>query len=376
MPKTLLEKCCARTHIENNSNVKENQGSGVLIKDDNKFYLLTAEHCIYGKDDEFKDISPDKVWVEVQDSFESDFRRVLVKSIIDVNKNDDWVLLELENPNLDCDYLRINKGHSFINDDEVWFIGYQSKMNDRFRKFDAIINHIAKEKNSFVITRKTGSFQHPTEEAADIAQGLSGSGVFIIRGNSIHLIGHIKSVVGDIALENDLNCCPISCLDKILKDSFVDLSSIDEIEKWEKESENIITNQDIENWKNDKVDDFDNILRKHLVLHPDEKAKKITHSRIIEFLSLKHKIDKMRIENSKPIEQFEKSASIFENRVKEYYTRDADRNEAKNLSIELEDDFSKFIKDIYKDDSNVINTELARHKITEWFMNCSFDFRE
>lgn len=376
MPSKLLEKCCARTHVENQDGEKVNQGSGVLVKDEDKFFLLTAEHCIYGKENEYVDITIDKIWVEVQDSFEGSFRRINVKSIIDADKTDDWVLLEIENPSLDCNYMRINKGHNFINDEEVWFIGYQGKKKERFRKFNATINHIAEEKNNFVITRKNGSFQHPTEEGADIAQGLSGSGVFIIRGNNLHLIGHVKSVVGEIALENDIDCCPTNCLNRFFKDSFIDLSSIDEIEKWEKESENLITEEDIENWKRDTVHDFDNILRKHNVLYPDEKAKKITHQRILEFLSLKQKIDRMRVENSKPIEKFEKSANAFEKRVKEFYTRDVERNEAKNLSIKLEEDFSAQIKDIFGDDSNTINTELARHKITEWLMNCSFDFRE
>lgn len=374
--KELLEKFCARTHIENENGLKQNQGSGVLLKDHDKFYLLTAEHCIFGKNNEYNDITTDKIWVEIQDSFEADFRRVTVKSIIDSDKDDDWVLLVIDDPLIDCDYLRIQRGQNFIIDEEVWFIGYQSKKPDRFRRSDGIINHIATDRNNFVITRKSGSFQHPTELGGDIAQGLSGSGVFIIRGNKLYLIGHIKSIVGDIALENDIDCCPIHCLNSILKDLSIDLSNISEIDQWEKDSEISITEDDITNWKNDKVEDFENILRKHHVLHPDEKAKKITHDRILEFLTLKQKIDRMRVENSNPILEFEKSAKIFEKRVRESYTRQADRNEAKDLSIELEEKFSEFIKDIYKDKSNRINTELARHKITEWFMNCTFDFKE
>lgn len=376
MPTTLLEKCCARTHIENDDGDKINQGSGVLIKDNENYFLLTAQHCIYGKDDEYHDIDSSRIWVEIQDSFQSDFRRIVVKSIIDVNKNDDWVLLEIEDPNIDCDFMRISRGHNFIKDEDVWFIGYQSKNNERFRKFSGTINHIAEVKKNFVITRKSGSFKHPTEVGGDIAQGLSGGGVYIVRGNKLHLIGHMKSVVGEIALEDDIDCCPINCLDEILRDALTDLSSIDEIQQWEKEYEMNITEEDIENWKKDKIDDFDNILRKHQVLHPDDKAKKITHERILEFLSLKHKIEGMRNHNSNPIIQFEKSAEVFEKRVREYYTREANRIEAKDLSIELEEKFSEYIKGIYSDNSNKINTELARHKITEWFMNCTFDFKD
>jgi hypothetical protein len=42
----------------------------------------------------------------------------------------------------------------------------------------------------------------------------------------------------------------------------------------------------------------------------------------------------------------------------------------------LEDGFKDHIKDLINDKSNKRTLELTKHKITEWLMNCSFDFKE
>ena len=373
MPEKLIKKCCARTHIKCGEAL-ENQGSGVIVKDDNNYYLITAEHCVYGDNGQYSDVLPENIIVEVQDGgFNSSFRRIEVLRIIDSDKNDDWILLGIEDPNIDCDYLRLFRGHNFL-EEEASFIGYQNMNKDEFRRFEVDVIDISD--TAFKVTLKKEAFMVMGEEGANVAKGLSGSGVFIVRGNKLYLIGHLKNVIGDLAINNDIDCCLVHKIDGLFNNKCVNLSDLKEISAWEVEVDESLIEEDIETWKRDKVEEFDNILRKNQVLYPDEKAKVITHQRVYDFFEIRRKIEKIRVESSSLITDFESSANTFETKVTDFYTRDADRDKAKDLSMKLESDFASFIKEIFKDRTNSINTDFARYKITQWFMNCSFDFKE
>jgi len=291
MPKQLIKKICARTHVKLDEENHVNQGSGVIVKDDDDFYLLTADHCVYGDGNQYKDISCENIIVEVQDAgFDSPFRRVKVMKIIDSNKDDDWVLLQIENPNIDCDYLRFYKGYNFI-EEVASFIGYQNMNKDQFRSFDVDLIDVSEK--SFKITLKDKTFSLPGEDGSSVAKGLSGSGVFIMRGSRLYLIGHLKSVIGDVALNDDIICCHVKKLEDLFKNKCTDLSDLQEIATWNEEVETSAIEKDIEEWKKQKVVEFDNILRKQRILYPDEKAQRITcvdFPFLVRFKSIKNTV--------------------------------------------------------------------------------------
>ncbi|MDO6388688.1 hypothetical protein Q4E40_01030 [Pontibacter sp. BT731] len=370
-----IQQCCARTSIKISDDDFANQGSGVIVLDGGSFYLITAHHCIFGENNEYCGVTADKICVEIQDNYSSKFRRVNVLEIVEFCDNNDWVLLKIEDPCIsDCDFLRIYKGTRFIEEENVRFCGYQNSNPNEYRPWGAKILTISK--NQFKITLEAKTFDQGGEDGATLAKGLSGSGVFILKGKELYLIGILKSVVGEKALNDDLDCCPITNLLENLFDSFKDLSDIDFLEEYVEGLDQTKSEEDVKEWSKLNVDDFDNIIRKHRVLYPEAKAVRLTSERILEFLCQNEKLENIR-SKSELIKSYENTATSFEKRVKETYTRDvADRNEAKELIRQLEEDFAKHIKDMFNDNSNYLNTELARHKVTEWLMNCSFDFQE
>ncbi|UZJ63720.1 hypothetical protein OKW96_14910 [Sphingobacterium sp. KU25419] len=143
----------------------------------------------------------------------------------------------------------------------------------------------------------------------EMASGLSGSGVYIIRGNSLYLIGHLLDVTGKIAFNDDVNCCRFSNLkSKFGEDKWVNLSDLGQLKEWENNSEDKIEDADIQNWIDTNDAYFDNLLRKAKVLYSDSKATKIARERLIEFLVQEYKNSKIRGMGNF-IEQFEKAAS-------------------------------------------------------------------
>jgi hypothetical protein len=375
MPHEIIDKCCARTHVEIEHHQKINQGSGVIVIHNGNYFLVTAAHCIFGKENQYHDIIPEKIWVEVQEKYNTEFKRIIVKSIIDKNPNDDWVLLEINNPLIDCDFAIIRKGKKFISDENVHFTGYQNCNANEFRRWEGKI--ISKTDNEFKIKLIDGdTFQQSGEDGVEIAGGLSGSGVFLIRGKNLYLIGHLKSVITERALNNDIKCCPLINLESIFEDNYSDLGEINELEEWTQAVETKCTEEDIANWIRDD-ENSENLTRKSRVIYTnEERANKFIHDSILSFLDKENEIRKMR-NNGKLIMQYDATSVIFETSVKDLYNRTvSNSSEAKDLLIRLENDFKNHIKDLINDKSNKITLELAKHKVTEWLMNCTFDFKE
>lgn len=374
MPKKILEQCCVRIFINHNDRLV-NQGTGVIVIYEDKYFVLTAEHCIVGENDEFKDVDIDNIIVEYQKDYVSTFNRIKVLNITELDKIHDWALIEIEKPEINCDFMTVQFGDNFLRDEGVHFRGYQNCNLDMSRYWKGNIINLAD--NEFIINIKGQGFEQGGELGAKLAKGLSGSGVYIIRANSLYLIGHLKQVIGDIALNNDIKCCKLTNLNSVLnKKKWVDMGAIEELDIWEKASQKLATEEDVKEWIAGNDDYFKKLLRKAKTLYPDEKAESIARERIINFLDQEYKNGQIR-NASDLISKYEATSELFEESVKSDYTRTVNsRAEAKDLLLKLQNEFSNHIKDLVNDKSNRRNMELAKHKVTWWLMNCSFDFVE
>jgi len=58
--KELLKKVCVRTCIKESENTKVNQGSGIIVRYDKCYFVITTYHCIYGENDEYLHIDTKK----------------------------------------------------------------------------------------------------------------------------------------------------------------------------------------------------------------------------------------------------------------------------------------------------------------------------
>jgi len=374
MPHNLLHKSCVRTAIKVAEELV-NQGSGVILCHDGKYYILTAEHCINGENGEYADLSCEQIIAEYQQDYTSEFLPIKILSKIQLDKAGDWALLEIEKPDIDCDFMAMLCGDKFLSHEPVHFRGYQAVNNTEPRTWEATIIDIAA--NEFKITLKDKSFEQFGEKGSQKAKGLSGSGVYIIRANKVYLLGHLKQVIGEIALNDDIKCCKFKNLQAWLGKNLVDMSDISEISLWEKAAEKKITDDDVHTWIGQHDDHFNNLIRKSRVLSSSEaKADENARNRLINFLNQDYKNNQIS-DRSTLITDYEATAETFEESVKEAYTRTvADPGAAKDLLLKLESDFATHIKDLVGDKSNKITMELARHKVTWWLMNCSFNFTE
>ena len=224
MSANLLHRLCVRTSLLVDGE-RENQGSGFIIKDKDDFYVVTAHHCIYGGDGEYQDITPDDILIEHQkENYRSPFTPIKVEDIVSRNEQEDWTLLRIADPNLTIDFSRIKLGIPRQEDIDVKFCGYQQASPDSYRPFDAELLSLAPKQ--FRITLKDKSFSQGSEEGSFIAKGLSGSGLGVESNDILYFIGLLKSVIGNEALNDDIECCSISCLSTSLKEPMNNLPQI------------------------------------------------------------------------------------------------------------------------------------------------------
>jgi hypothetical protein len=324
--KDFVKKICVRTSIEDIDGSKVNQGSGVIINNNNSYFVITTYHCIIGEFDEYLAFDKSKIWVESQEDYKSPFTRIKVIEIKESNKGEDWIILKVEVPEINIDFTKIKLGKHFL-EENVYFAGVQQLNENSSRLFNGRIIDIATKE--FKTKLEGDTLQQGSEEGSLIAKGLSGSGVFIIRATEIYLIGLLKNVIGEIALNNDIECCPVILLDSYLTEKCLDLGKLAISGEWESATEKQCTEEDIEIWININDDNFNKLLRKNRVLYPEDQAQKVTRDRILSFLEQEYTNDNIRKKGSL-ITQYEDTAKVFEESVKINYTRSvSDRNEAK-----------------------------------------------
>lgn len=216
MSEDLLNQPCVRITITIEGKIR-GRGSGTLVKGRNGFFVVTAHHCIYGDDNQFKDATLDGILVETQATFNSPFERIETIEIVDGNMQEDWVLIKVNYQDTAKPFPVILTSDSFKKDMPVIFTGFQSIDEDHGRSFKSrVLNGLSI--NEFRITLS----EHDSfKGGADDAKGLSGSGAFIVNDEKLYFIGILKSVKGDEAANNDIKCCGITKLaEKIGLDTY------------------------------------------------------------------------------------------------------------------------------------------------------------
>jgi hypothetical protein len=181
-------------------------GSGTLVRGKEGFYVITAHHCIYGNNNIYPDIQIHQIVIESQFSFNSPFYPIEAIEIVTSNQEDDWAVIKVKYEDIDGLHPEICATVNFQRDNNVVFTGFQAVNKNESRSFKCKIQN-AISGNEFRITLAE---QETFKAGSDHAIGLSGSGAFLVSDTRILLIGILKSVKGDDALNNDIKCCCMS----------------------------------------------------------------------------------------------------------------------------------------------------------------------
>ncbi|WP_291575669.1 trypsin-like serine protease [Bacteroides sp.] len=374
MPYKLIEKTSVRIQVKNGESIIK-QGSGVIITFSSEYYVLTAFHCLGLEKN--SDILPDikDVIVERQRNYTSSFIPIKVISIHKMNRNDDFILIKIEL--VDEDIKKCGLGHNPTEERKVRFCGYQHIHASQYRPFDGKITVVSPSK--FQIKLLDDTFQQNGEDGSHVAEGLSGSGVYVIINNKPYLIGILCSVKDTQAWNDDIDCCALSkCLSNI-SCQMEDLSELNHIKAWSENLEREKAQEDIDNYKSLNIEFFENLLRKNMVIHDtQEKAINVTNKELKKYLSLKENVSLLESQYPYIYKKFQNVVKKFQDDVEDQYSRSVrDNNEAKDKRLELKDKLKEELENILETSdmkNDGIKFDLADYQVIEWLLDCSLNF--
>lgn len=222
MTEDVLNRPCVRI-ILRIGNVDVSLGTGTLVKGKDGFYVVTAHHCIYGDKNAYPNIQLHEIIVERQSTFNAPFDRIKVTEFTGSNFEDDWAVIKVSFEDDDGKHPEICATVGFKRDDQVHFTGFQAVNKDELRPFKSkVLNGISG--SEFRITLVD---QDTFKSGGDHAVGLSGSGAFLANGLRLVLIGVLKNVKGDDALNNDIKCCSMAEIGALIGLEFCETATID-----------------------------------------------------------------------------------------------------------------------------------------------------
>ena len=314
----------------------------------------------------------ENIIIQKQNDFKTEFNDIKVVDIKRFEIEDDWALLEIDFSNEEELLKNYPFAKNFIREQPVKFCGYQKIGSNSYRNFNAKVNTISDDNSFFMIKLIEDTFDQHGEDGKDIAEGLSGSGIFIIKSGTPYLIGILNSVNTVKAWNDDINCKAINCLEEYIND-FTDLSDENIIRRWEQELEEEITKEDIEAFRATNEYFFLNIDRKNKVIYDtEEEAIEVTTKKIKNYLAFQNKIQELQNYSPELYQKFIKLISKFRDEVKYEHSRSVnDNNEAKDALIKLRNDFREEITRIFPD---ALIFDIAEYQITEWLLDCSLNF--
>lgn len=202
MNEDVINRLCVRITLQIDGE-DVSHGTGTLVKGRDYFYVITAHHCIYGDDNVYSNIQLNQIILQQQQAFNAPFDNLEVLEIVGSNLLDDWAVIKVNFVDMDGRHPLLFTTYNFKRNDEILFTGFQYVNKNESRSFKSIVqNSIAGSEFRITLAEKD-----TFKAGIDDAKGLSGSGAFLINGKRHLLIGILKNVKGDEALNDDIKCC-------------------------------------------------------------------------------------------------------------------------------------------------------------------------
>jgi hypothetical protein len=357
----LIKKSCVKISVVIDETAVK-QGSGVIVHSDGKFYVLTAYHCVGAN-------SIKNILIERQENYKSKFEKIKILSLVESDETNDWVLFEVDYT--DVDLKAILTAKNFIINEKVNFFGYQNIVEKEHRKWDGKVLDFAH--SGFKITLEGKSFQQAGEDAITIAEGLSGSGVYIIKDKKPYLIGTLCSIKDEKGFNDDIDCCLITNLTRHIVNC-QDLSDVDYLDKWTENLEKNSVNEEFNELEKSNNQQFLDISRKNKVLYGDDyKAKQKTSLDLKNYQSFKNNLEDYEDKYPETFKKFREIIKRYKERVKFNYTGVVNNSrEALEVRNSLEESLKNELEKIFLNPE--MKLDITEYQIIEWLLDCTLNF--
>lgn len=363
--KDLIKQVTVKIEVSVDNQIEK--GTGVLLQQNDKLYVLTVHHCIYGKKKPFHNTQIHNINLILDQNICPNH----VKPISINTFKENLVLLEIENLVLyDMEYLCLDRVYY---EKQYHLRGFP---NSEVHNFDANCNDANLDDITFKIEVANLTSDTSGEDAVSFIAGLSGSGVFFSENNQLYLVGLVNELRDKFGRFNVLHCTKL--ID--LHNSNIKISNfhtIDDISKKLKEINKTISNEACQEYQNDNTIDYFNLNRKHSnILHKDEVNEK-NYKAIQDYLQGRNIIDEIKLLD----DSFEHNLAIFIdetlNHIETYITKHISskkegRENLATIRTKVLESLSTDLKLIKQE--RYITSKLQEYIVVGWLLNCNVDF--
>lgn len=173
------------------------RGTGVLIKYQKEYYILTVHHVIFGKSTTAETVETDEIKIVFDNKAEVYIKKIISKKGLVLLKIDSWDLPFQNSLSLLFDNVPYDK--------KLYIRGFPSKFNQA-HNFEAKCNDDAVNRESFQIAMQDMTSDTSGDDAIEYMRGVSGSGVFYAKDDKLHLVGVVNALADQAGTFNAVVC--------------------------------------------------------------------------------------------------------------------------------------------------------------------------
>lgn len=255
---------------------KRTCGTGVIIQDNNeRCYILTAEHCIYGKKNNRLIQKGIKIKVQYKYLNSDNFREFTVGKIKYACFTTDIALISVIPFS---GYISEEIVYSYfdktIKSDNLYFRGYPNPNkqldNHKAKSYNCTFEEYDKPK--FTIQSLKIKDMSTIVSIEKTAYGLSGSGLFDFKNGKLYLLGILTDLEDEHGTFGLIQCSLLNDIYKNFNFSTHDYNDPLRLLEANEAINRKYLNKSIKKYIKDNTTEFDNLLRKCKILYEDDKA--------------------------------------------------------------------------------------------------------
>lgn len=353
----------------------QNQGTGTIIMDSGRYYVMTAAHCLIGTDKQRYDRSNISISIILGKD------NVIALEIVDVvdykdEDDKDWALIEIEKPNVEFQYERVRRCYNAVDNykEEFYFYGFTELESA------GALYKVDNRSMAGGYWHLNISIDGQVDTAHQLIDGNSGAGVFFKHGLIFYFVGYVKALINQNGAYSDFVMYNYLQDNTCLTNDSVKNITLDVLKDWlrqlSKNEQNLAKSK-----LNDEHSDFlSNLERKMTVICSDEEDRaRMTDDHISSYiegnesmLSLLNKGNALYDELN--LEDVDLLNDIKKDRKTVFATEESAEQDLK----QVKDSYSKYAETKFKYDNEQksLAKKYTAYRVAEKLMDCSIDYKK
>lgn len=353
----------------------QKQGSGTIIKDSGRYFVMTAAHCIIGKDK--KRFQRDNIKISIILGKDNEIE-LDIDDIVEFEDEDekDWTLIEIKKPKVDFQYERVRRCYNAADNSMELFFFYG------FTEIEPAGALYRVENRS-----EAGSYWHlnitidgQVDTAHKLIDGNSGAGVFFGHGEILYFVGYVKALVNQNGAYSDFIMYDCPRESKFLTEDSVKNITLDVLQDWIKQLSK--TERELAKSKlgEEKPDFLANLERKMSVICSDEEDRaRLTDSHINNYLEGNESMLTLLNKGNALYDELNQEDVAVVNDIKENRKEKFSTEESAEQDLnQVRDKYSKYAEAKFKYDNEqkTLAKKYTSYRVAEKLMDCTIDYKK